>query len=617
MIWTTAQGHVLIEGEAHPIYLSVSGQGIRLPTGAVIHAAADYREVTRTGEVVATYSGPLSCTLDDYLYVCNIHVVMGTVLSCFLYAENGAGDSKLEETVLLRDLTPYAGADGDGPLDRAAPGAGAAQTGQGSPPRSEAQRGAGGEVGNRDTPPTVVTFGRGQGDPDGPPQRARSSAEMYFAVSLIPCPGCGRTTDPSDLGRYLADEEWDLHLAGQGDAWAMYGDCPHCRTPHAFTFLTYGKPWESECRPGELGGVAPSQIIRPAQFLAEFARVQALVRPDPTQLALDEWELSREANHRALICLRELLKFVPEGADAIPADLLDPAERADRPQRYRRAWLGAQLDHHLAVQARIVADLPRIAALQRAARRGRRPRGRLTRATRQAHQAWLKRGQRGAGRLVLTYVQAPFERIGAAEFSGALLEGVEYADVDLAYASLDGAELRRATLTRATLTCTSLRGARITGGTFTGAALALAKFEGAHIEDTDFTGADLDRSQWAGARVRGATFTDALFGNACFDGAVFTGCIFRGADLAPTTPGPRATTRGARFEDCDFRDTGWDGRDLSGAVFVRCALHGVRGRPAAVEGLVIEEPDLSLAADGSGRAPADAVLALWSAASLE
>jgi uncharacterized protein YjbI with pentapeptide repeats len=440
---------------------------------------------------------------------------------------------------------------------------------------------------------------------------------MRFAISLIPCPGCGRTSDPSDLNRILADAAWDLRVAGEGDAWVMYGDCPHCQTPRSFTFLTCGKPWESECRPGELGGAAPSEIIRPGEFLAEFDRVQPLVRPDPTQLALDEWGISREANNRALICLRELLKFVPEGADAIPADLLDPAEHDARPERYRRAWLGVQLDHHLAVLARIVADLPRIDALQREAGRGRRPRGQLTRTTLQAHEAWLKRGQRGAGRLVLKYVRAPFERIGAAELSGALLEGVEYAGIDLAYASLDGAELRRVTLARANLTSTSLRGARISGGTFAGAAMALAKFEGAHVEGADFSGADLDRSQWAGARIRGATFTDALFGNACFDGAVFTGCTFRGADLAPTTPSPRATTRGARFEDCDVRDTGWEGRDLSGAVFVRCAFHGVRGRPADVEGVAIEEPDLSPAADGSGRVPADAVLALWSAASPE
>ena len=121
MIWTTARGHLLIQGEAHPIYLSMSGQGIRLPTGAVIHAAADFREVTRAGEVVATYSGPLSCTLDDYLYVCNIHVVIGDALNCFFYTETTEGDTRLRETVLLRHLTPCAGADrdGDGPFDRA------------------------------------------------------------------------------------------------------------------------------------------------------------------------------------------------------------------------------------------------------------------------------------------------------------------------------------------------------------------------------------------------------------------------------------------------------------------------------------------------------------------
>jgi hypothetical protein len=103
------------------MYLSTSDQGIRLPTGAVIHTAADYREVTRTGDAVATYSGPLSCTLDDYLYVCNIHVVISTALYQFFYTETADGDTRLRETVLLRDLTPYAGVevDGDGRFDRA------------------------------------------------------------------------------------------------------------------------------------------------------------------------------------------------------------------------------------------------------------------------------------------------------------------------------------------------------------------------------------------------------------------------------------------------------------------------------------------------------------------
>jgi hypothetical protein len=108
MIWTTPQGHVLLEGKAHPIELSVSGQGIRLPTGAVIHSASEYCERTRSGDVVTTYSEPLTCALDDYLYVSNIHVVVDTALHRFFWAEESDGGT-LEDTVLLRDLTPYAG----------------------------------------------------------------------------------------------------------------------------------------------------------------------------------------------------------------------------------------------------------------------------------------------------------------------------------------------------------------------------------------------------------------------------------------------------------------------------------------------------------------------------
>jgi hypothetical protein len=78
MIWITPQGHFLIQGEVYPIYLSLSGQGITLPTGEVIHAAPAYVEMTPDGDIVHTYSGPLTSTLDDYLYVSNIHVVLGS-----------------------------------------------------------------------------------------------------------------------------------------------------------------------------------------------------------------------------------------------------------------------------------------------------------------------------------------------------------------------------------------------------------------------------------------------------------------------------------------------------------------------------------------------------------
>jgi hypothetical protein len=80
--------------------------------------------------------------------------------------------------------------------------------------------------------------------------RARSTTEMRFFVSLQTCSRCGTPIDP----------EW-LGLWGGGRAWALTGDCGHCRTPLAFTFVTHGNPMTAPVRRGELGGPEHSEVI--------------------------------------------------------------------------------------------------------------------------------------------------------------------------------------------------------------------------------------------------------------------------------------------------------------------------------------------------------------------
>lgn len=423
-------------------------------------------------------------------------------------------------------------------------------------------------------------------------------------MSLASCPGCGTRVDP----------DW-LAFEGAGEAWAYSGDCRRCRTPLGFAFVSRGNPLDAPVPRGELGGPAPSEIVRPGAFLAELDRLVPRVRADPTRLSIDEWKQSRDANDRVLVCLAELAKFVPAGAAAIADAALDDDERADRgkrPERYTRAWIDDMRARHRKIVADITADLPRIAELERrAAPVKKRATGTFDRDALRAHEAWVKRGKTGKGRLVLVGASAPGERVGAAELSGAKLDDVDFADIDLSYATVDGAELVEARLPRANLTSISLRDAKIRGGDFDGAAMALAKLERATIDRASFVGADLDRSQWEAAHVTGARFEAARFGNARFDRATFTCCALARADFAPTTATPAATTRGARFEDCDLRDTYWEGRDLSGAVFVRCKMEGITGHPSSVEGVVIDRPDLSAGGDGSLVGVAADVLAMW------
>lgn len=438
------------------------------------------------------------------------------------------------------------------------------------------------------------------------PARARSLGEMRFATTLDPCPRCGAPTG-------------ELDLYGDDDAYVMSGPCPRCATMRSFNFRTYGDPLAGAYTLHELGGRAPSEIISVARFIAELDRVLPHSRPDPTVLAPAEWRASGEAVDRAITCVLELLKFIPDGAAAMPESALgvDPADRAARPERYSRVWLEAERDRLQSLAQGYTDDAPRIWALEEGGAPAPAVRGRLNRKALAAHEQWVKRGQRGAGRLELVGVEAARAEVGAAELTGARLERVDFTEIQLGYAFLDDAELRDAVLAGANLTSASLRGARITGGSFAGAAMALAKLDDAELDGVDVTGADLDRSVWRGASVTRVDFTGARFGNAALDEATFVGTRFTDADFSPTTPKPRATTRGARFEGCDLRNTRWEGRDLAGASFVRCKLDGIAGQPASVEGVTIVEPDLSPAGDGSELATAEDVLELWTQSSDE
>ena len=182
--------------------------------------------------------------------------------------------------------------------------------------------------------------------------RARSIHEMHFAASLEPCPKCGTRIDAQQL-----------KLAGNGDGWALTGDCPRCGTPRAFTFLTHGDPITASTPRDELAGPEPSEIIRPGQWIAEIARLLPQVRPDPTQLGIDEWKVNRDTNKRLLVTLNELLKFIPAGTSEIPDSALDAAEQADRkarPEHYQRAWIEEQRARALDLRAKQIADLSRI-----------------------------------------------------------------------------------------------------------------------------------------------------------------------------------------------------------------------------------------------------------------
>lgn len=430
--------------------------------------------------------------------------------------------------------------------------------------------------------------------------KARSGTEMLFAASLLPCPHCKSMDAPK------------MDLVGSGTSWSVQGTCQRCGNVRAHAWPTEGNPLEATVLPRQLGDERPSAIIRVGQFVVELDRLLPQLR-SPAALQPIEWRASLAAIERVLIVLNELLKFVPANAKMIPDTKLDAAERTDREsrsERYQRGWLESERDRVTALRAAYTSDAPRIWALEKPGEQEP-AKGALERASMTAHEAWVRGGQRGAGRLDVVGFDGTGLKFGGAELSGARLVRVTLDRATIDSVRFVDAELVDLSARGAIATSIKLEGARITRGTLSGAQLALATLDGAVIDETAFDGANLERSTWTGAVVAAAQFDDASLGNAWLDGGRFAGCTFRKADFRRITQGIKCTTRGAVFEDCDLRFTRWDGRDLSGAAFIRCKLAGIAGIPAAIADVRIEAADLSADGDGSDIGDAEDVLAIW------
>ena len=357
--------------------------------------------------------------------------------------------------------------------------------------------------------------------------------------------------------------------------------CRNCKAPLAYTFLTYGNPIEGPRSFGELGR-GHSEIIAPKQFIDEILLLDPTIDADPASLELTRWRTNRDTHTRVQTCLAELAKFIPAGAESIPAECIPPGDLFDlfaRSECYRLDWVTALLERHQQISNAIIADLPRINAIEKQ-RSKKRPKGinYLDRDALISHDGWVGRGAKGKGRLVLIDAVHTGMNLGrGVELSGAHLIDVDLAEARMADASLNNAELENVSFAGGNLASSLFHGATLAGGSFEHAGLCQCEFTNARITGANFTGADLDESLWAGAHVEAARFVETRFANANLDGATFSNCDLRQADLsAADSPSTRA-----RFEHCDLRDTNWEGRNLTGVTFVECRLEGAQGLPAA------------------------------------
>lgn len=106
MAWQISEQEFLIRGRSYPIYLSLSVNRVSLPDGTLINSAHEYFRVSRDGGILEWYRGPWTSTLEECLYVINIHSVLQSTLYEFFWTECYRREAELREEVQLQDLKP-------------------------------------------------------------------------------------------------------------------------------------------------------------------------------------------------------------------------------------------------------------------------------------------------------------------------------------------------------------------------------------------------------------------------------------------------------------------------------------------------------------------------------
>lgn len=106
MIWQTFDGDWLVQGRSHRIQLGLSRNRVRLPDGSQIREACEFFRIGPDGSVLQHYRGPQTSTVDDELYACDIHVVIGDTLHRCTWIEHFRDGDELRDHVCLTGLAP-------------------------------------------------------------------------------------------------------------------------------------------------------------------------------------------------------------------------------------------------------------------------------------------------------------------------------------------------------------------------------------------------------------------------------------------------------------------------------------------------------------------------------
>ena len=144
----------------------------------------------------------------------------------------------------------------------------------------------------------------------------RSVAEAHLYMDIRGC-------EPGRRGHRL--ESLD------GDLVAVYEcRCGGAQDLQRFVFKVLDDPLSVE----GFGGDEPSRIIGPGEFLLHSDELARKLPASPAGLDKDQLRTGRYLIDRAAGCVREVIKFIPEGDDAVPSD-------AFRSTRGKEAYLAS------------------------------------------------------------------------------------------------------------------------------------------------------------------------------------------------------------------------------------------------------------------------------------
>jgi hypothetical protein len=168
------------------------------------------------------------------------------------------------------------------------------------------------------------------------PLVARTNAEAHLYMELHPCDTCGETEFAPPSSAVLLDGDLVNRFAGP---------CPACGTPREFIFRLPGRPSFPDPDEPSFGAAEPSGLIDAGEWLWLADVIASGIPAQPAGMSEEEREQARFDMRTAAAAVGEAMKFLPLGADEVPAEALWNARGRsvyrEAPARFRRQRLAA------------------------------------------------------------------------------------------------------------------------------------------------------------------------------------------------------------------------------------------------------------------------------------